>query len=178
MGEGFQHDLVSAVCKHLDELIPFMEDRDCDEFLGLVERLFFSAKKRAKEAAERDKEATERAKEAAARASVLRTSSTRSAPVLAPPRKRGLDEDAHIAPWDLVAHAVLARVVSVGADSIIVEAKSSSDHKRVGLARVAFDQVSSIGKRQWPVLVEYFARHGLPAQLRGTPFGRRCSGMK
>lgn len=173
MSDGLQAKriLVSAVGERLRELVPFLSERDCDDFLELGRRLYRSA---------------ERAKEELARMPEQTLDEllaiTPPSFVSAPPRKQerrkrsplfGSGDEIAVEPWDMVTHSFVKRVVTVDDRGLVIEATKRANRKvRGSYARVAFDQVSSIGKRQWPCLMQYFALHGLPVELENTPFGQ------
>lgn len=163
---------VSAVCKRMDEIIPFMDERDCGDFLEVTRKVNARAKKN---------KARLEAATAVSQKSLDELLSV-SPPHFLREKKRQADdkekeEDAVsgevITPWDSTAHAYIKRVVNTEGDDVIVEAKRSSHGKiKCSLARVTPDQISMIDQRHWAVMALYFFDHPMPVAISKTPFGQ------
>lgn len=192
---------VAAVAKRLHEIIPYMDDADCDAFLVHSKQLNIRCKKNKErmeavttavptktldellEGAPLPKEqasVVKQAKAAPAPPTVLRASKSKT--------KRDREEtgdvqveveEGEIVPWDLVAHNFIKEVRRQEGDDLIVWAKRSSHGKvKCFLARLKPEQISLVEKRHWLLLAEFYRMNPpMPEAVAATQFGQYVASM-
>jgi hypothetical protein len=163
---------VSAMCKRLDEIIPFLSEKDSEDFLEHTRRLHARIKK-SRERSLSDNGLRDKSLEELVSLSCQMKTRERDE------RVADHDDVKHesamvvvVVPWE--PDCVITQVLSMKGETVIVRAMQ---RERTLLVCMTPDQVCNVEKRFWPLFVVFFIDQskGVPAVFAETRFGYYCA---